>query len=638
MISQDESRSESSSYSSKEVQDWVSKKNKKKHSKKVSNKETVTVCAVDMGTNSFHMVIVRADARGKSVVVVEQMKEEVRILGGTGSFNVIMDEPKARAISVLKRIQDIANTKDCDMIRLVATSAVREAMNSNAFLRHVQEATGLDVEVISGQEEARLVYLGAMQAVPIRDKNVLMLDIGGGSTEILYGKRGKAELAISLQLGHLRLFEQCMGTLDEEGRIPMEKVEECRSRIQLVLNETGINEELRELTKGPNALEIAVGCSGTIERVQAMIAANKEKIGIKLPPLEKENDARRSILGELQLPLELDPHSLAVTLNDASMNESVLEDFKFTLEELRELISTVTSCQTRKERATLPGMNVKRVDLIVTGALILEGVMDYLRLDSMTVSPFALREGVIFDSLSKSIPGFKPAPDIRRDSLMHLATRFDTENRLKSAKHSAKLAKQLVGSLRAGANPPKVLEILDERFEFLLEAGILLHSVGIFVNHAKHHKHAYYIIKNSDILLGFMPMEIEILALLALYHRKKYPNPKKAAMAKIPKDIQERIVLMTAIIRVCIALDRRNTAAAIESIQVLQDKESNSCVLVATPGVDIEGMVNDLSFEIWAVKQELEYFSSVLERDFSIVEGDRVENGDDLASNSFLSS
>jgi len=222
---------------------------------------------------------------------------------------------------------------------------------------------------------------------------------------------------------------------------------------------------------------------------------------------------------------------------------------------------------------------------------------------------------------------------------MHLATRFDTENRLRSAKHSVELSKQLLVSLRAGPRPPKALELLDERFEFLMEAGLLLHSVGIVVNHSKHHKHAYYIIKNSDILLGFMPMEIEIVALLALHHRKKYPNPRKGLLSRVPREFHERIVLMVAIIRVCIALDRRNTASAVESVQVLQDVETEACVLVATPGLNSEGMINDISFEMWAVRQELEFFSSVLGRDFSIVEGDRLEPGqEDLKGNSFLSS
>ncbi|QDZ18932.1 exopolyphosphatase [Chloropicon primus] len=606
-------------------------------------KDSLTLCAVDMGTNSFHMVIVKADPKG-NVVVVEQMKEEVRILGGSGSFNVIMEETEAYAISVLHRMQNIASSKGCDQVRLVGTSAVREARNSNAFLRKVRNVTGLQVEVISGQEEARLVYLGAMQAVPIRDKDVLVVDIGGGSTEILYGKGGKPAFAISLQLGHLRLFEQCMGALDESGFIPGAKVDECRSKVQLVLNETGIKEELLELmmSKGSGgeagmqvggvsqAIDVAVGCSGTIERVEAMISAMKQA-----PPVGK---ALKKFSGKFALNDDSMAGSTGAGSKVLYTVHDNLEEGKFTKAGLKDLVAVLVSCKSRKERSNLPGMNIKRVDLIVSGALILEGIMDYLELDSMTVSPFALREGIIFDSLTKSIPGFKPTPCIRRDSLMQLARRFDTENRLRSAKHSAKLAKLLVESLRSGPRPPPALELLDDRFEFLLEAAILLHSVGIFVNHAKHHKHAYYIIKNSDILLGFTPTEVEILALLALYHRKKYPNPKKATISSLPKEIQDRIVLMTGIMRVCIALDRRNTASAVESIQVLHDEEGESCVLVAEPGVNSAGVVHDITFELWAVKQELDYFASTVGRAFTVVEGDRAEPDQEGSANPYISS
>merc|ERR1711904_202179 len=117
--------------------------------------------------------------------------------------------------------------------------------------------------------------------------------------------------------------------------------------------------------------------------------------------------------------------------------------------------------------------------------------------------------------------------------------------------------------------------------------------------------------------------------------RKKYPNPKKWDFSK---EVKEKMLLCTALIRVAVAMDRRNTASAIESIQVLQDQEGDSCVVVATPGLDVEGMINDISFELWAVKQELAYFSKVLKCHTSIVEGDRMEPGEEIKGNSYISS
>ena len=501
-----------------------------------------------------------------------------------------MDEPAATAIAVLSRLKQIALSANADM-RLVATSAIREARNSNAFLRHVQKATDLHVQVISGTEEARLVYLGALQALPIFDKTVILVDIGGGSTEIVLGKQGKLSFAISLKLGHLRLFETCKGLLSDDGMIDDDKIRECRSQIQLVLAESTIKQEIADLMQG-EVLDFSVGSSGTIERVADMIAARKSSLNSE----DTDSKASTSI-------------------------GSDLEEKKFTRDELSTLMSNILACKSRKERIGLPGINVKRVDLIVTGCLILKEVMDYLELDMMKVSPFALREGIIVDALSEAIPDYNPVPDIRRDSIMHLATRFDTENRLRSAKHSAKLAAEIINGLREGAESPAAIEKIDERHEFLLEAAILLHSVGIFVNHNKHHKHAYYIIKNSDILLGFMPIEIEIVAMLALFHRKKYPSKKNAQFAKLPQGIRDRIIAMTSIMRIAIALDRRNLGNAVESVSVLQDGEK--CIFVIMPGEDADGAIHDVSFELWAAKQELPYFSKVFSKDATLVEGDR---------------
>jgi len=563
-----------------------------------------TLCAVDMGTNSFHMVIVKADDEGR-FVVVDQMKEEVRLLSGTGRFNFIMEEPEVRAIAVLQRLKKIASSKNAEL-RLVATSAVREARNGAAFMRQAQEAIKTPIEIISGLEEARLAYMGAMRALPIFDKTVLLVDIGGGSTEILLGKQGKPLFAISLKLGHLRLFESTLGPLflPPSAEVPdpglevdmsREKMRECRRKIRLVLAESTIKEEILDIVR-ENPIDFAVGSSGTIERVEAMISAQRV--------VQSKSNGRQE------------------KRNSSEGKKAELEESKFNRREVNDLVAAICRCKNRKERSDLPGINEKRVDLIVTGALILEEVMEYLGLDVMKVSPFALREGVIVDTLSKVIPGYAPTQDIRRDSLMHLAMRFDTENRLKSAKHSAKLAKMLIDSFRSGPHPPKELEALSETDEFLLESGILLHSVGMFVNHSKHHKHAYYIIKNSDMLLGFMPLEIEILALLALFHRKKYPSKKNTQFDNIPKDAQAKVIAMTSIIRLSIALDRRNTAFAVESVAVLQD--GDGCVLMVTPGVDDQGNVHDVSFEIWAAKQEIPYFKKVFGRSATVIEGDRV--------------
>ena len=148
------------------------------------------------------------------------------------------------------------------------------------------------------------------------------------------------------------------------------------------------------------------------------------------------------------------------------------------------------------------------------------------------VSPTALREGAIIDSLTSIMPSFRSFTDVRKESVAHVAERFDVEDRYESAKHSSALAEALLVGLRAHASADSPVHDIHHRDADLLLAGVLLHQVGLFVGHQGNHKHAYYIIKNTDLLLGFTPLEVAIVALLVRYHRKKPPQPTKEAEIK----------------------------------------------------------------------------------------------------------
>lgn len=166
----------------------------------------LVLAAVDMGTNSFHMVVVRADKQGR-FQLMDTEKEDVRLGSGSPDLSVITPDSEERALAALKRFKILAQTRKADM-RVVATSAVREARNRRTFVRRVLDSVGLEVEVLAGTEEACLIYQGVLQALPVYDKTVLVVDIGGGSTEFVLGNAGKPIYATSLKLGHIRLSEQ----------------------------------------------------------------------------------------------------------------------------------------------------------------------------------------------------------------------------------------------------------------------------------------------------------------------------------------------------------------------------------------------------------------------------------------------
>jgi exopolyphosphatase/guanosine-5'-triphosphate,3'-diphosphate pyrophosphatase len=180
------------------------------------------LAAVDMGTNSFHMVVVRADKQGQ-FELVDTAKEDVRLGSGSPDISIITPDAEERALAVIKRFKQLAKMRNADM-RIVATSAVREARNRRMFVRRMLEVAGVEIEVLSGQEEACLIYQGVLQALPVYDKTVLVVDIGGGSTEFVLGKAGKPLYATSLKLGHIRLSEQFLGLGRSREELKKEQV------------------------------------------------------------------------------------------------------------------------------------------------------------------------------------------------------------------------------------------------------------------------------------------------------------------------------------------------------------------------------------------------------------------------------
>ncbi|CAM6048324.1 unnamed protein product [Sphagnum compactum] len=521
------------------------------------------LAAVDMGTNSFHMVVVQADKQGQ-FRLVDTAKENVRLGTGSPEISIITPDAEERALAVMKRFKHLAITRNAEM-RIVATSAVREARNKHTFVRRMREVAGVDIQVLSGQEEACLIYQGVLQALPVYDNTVLVVDIGGGSTEFVLGKAGKPLYATSLKLGHIRLSAQFLDLGRSKEELKKEQVN------------SGVIENVKK-TK----FDIAIGSSGTIESVEHMIHN----------------------------------HTAATGSADQShtLESSTLTVREFNAEELG--------------RMKIPGLPERRADVIVAGAILLEEIFLAMGIQKMKVSPFALREGVIVDTLAQSVVNYRPGVNIRHTSVINLAKKFNTDQRMRSAQHSAQLAKEILEGLQkcstAGTDClSDVVLLLEEGDIELLEAATTLHYVGMFINHNSYHKHSHYLIKNSEHLLGFSPLEIEILALLARYHRKKVPSLKDEDFATLPEEIQNKVQAMCAVMRIAVALDRCVTNS-IEHVHVFQ--RPDSVTLAVVPAVDSTGAMRDVSLEVWAAHSELPYFEKVFKRRPTIM----IADEDDL--------
>lgn len=458
------------------------------------------LAAVDIGTNSFHMAIVRPGERGNFEIITRE-KEAVRLASGSGDLESISPEAMERGLQVLGRFAALARSHDAPL-KAVATSAVREAPNGPEFVRRAFEEFGVRTDVISGVEEARLIYRGVLGALPVRDKRILMVDIGGGSTEFLIGLEGRPLYANSLKLGAIRLTERFF----PGGEIRRGALSAARQFIRVAL--TGVRHEIRK-----REFELAVGCSGTVETLLDMIR------------------------GEL--------------------NGTNIEN-TFTDDQLYTIVEKLSALDTPRKRVQLPGLDERRADIIVGGAVLLAEIFRSLKIKSMQVSPYALREGIIFDQLYRR--GKLPEPaadatggqDLRRSSTLALIDRMRPYPGREQLAQCARLAGLIFEQLRAAGLSPE----MDEGDALLLETGTMLHNIGQVIAHSAHHKHGYYIIKHTDLLLGFAPREIEIIALLARYHRKADPNRKHAEFAALSEPDQDRLNRLAGILRIAISLNR----------------------------------------------------------------------------------
>ncbi len=515
---------------------------------------TETLAAIDLGTNSFHLVVVRVLANGKTEIIGDE-KEPVRLGSGGGDLGLIAPDAMERGLDTLDRFTKIARSHGA-RIRAVATSAVREATNRREFLTAVRNRSGLDIEVIQGTEEARLIYLGILQALPLYDQRVLIIDIGGGSTELLIGRAGEPDYAVSRKLGAIRLKDRFFAS----EPLRAAAVESCRTAIRVDL--AGVLQDLREI-----GFEAAVGSSGTAETLALMAA------------MADDEDRK---------------------------------DLRLSREALDRVVEKIVSVPTHHRRAKLPGLDEKRADIIIGGAILLQEIMHGLEIDELQISPYALREGVIADTVARRSGSRAVIPDIRRRSVKQLAENLLGANTpaLRNAWHVASLSVRILDLLAVnGFVDAESLELNDS---LLLEVAGVLHNVGLRIAHSAHHKHSYYLIKNTDALLGFKRAEIELIAQTARYHRKALPHTKHTEFAALSDEHQQRVKLFSAILRIAVGLDR-GYKQAVQKIELRRhDSDNKTLVFTLTPDKDFRRRAKDLSLERWAAENRSEALADLL--------------------------
>ncbi len=460
------------------------------------------VAFMDIGTNSVRLLLVRINPN-HSYATLTQQKETVRL--GEGEFvdQHLRPEAMDRAVLVCRKFAELSRSYGAAEIIAIATSATREAKNQDEFLRRLRREAKLDVRVISGKEEARLIYLGVSSGVHLGDKEAVFIDIGGGSTEVIVGDQRQYHYLSSLNLGAVRLTT--LFFLPNETA-PVEPKQ--YALIQRYVQNASVR-TLQQMQK--YHLDLAFGSSGTVENLMDIAARVFQNRG---------------------------------RWRDDSLNR---RDLKRVIELLRSL--------PLDERRKVPGINPERADIIIAGAAIIDTLMEELKLPEIRIiSERGLREGLLMDYLARSEhAGLVRGMSVRERSVVQLgrACNFDEPH----ARHIAQLALEMFDSAQKAG-----LHDLGARERELLEYAALLHDIGAFLSYNNHHFHTNYLIRNAD-LLGFDQSELAIMATAALFHRKSQPSKKYAEFAALDKPTRRIVEWLSLLLRLAEGLDRSHMGA-----------------------------------------------------------------------------
>jgi exopolyphosphatase/guanosine-5'-triphosphate,3'-diphosphate pyrophosphatase len=465
----------------------------------LTSAEARTVAFMDIGTNSIRLLLVRLYPN-HSYTILTQLRQSVRL--GEGEFDSQHLQPAAmeRTVLVAREFAELARANGADEIVAVATAATREADNQDVFVKRLQAEAQLDVRVIAGLEEARLIYLGVAHGVHIGDKQACFIDIGGGSTEVIIGSQYQYAYIGSLKLGAIRLTTHFLP--EERGPVPLQTYNAIQRHVRHHAVRT-----LREMRS--YRIDLAIGSSGTIRNVADVAARHFNK-----------------------RPLQ--------------------QDDVLTYAHLQQVVALLAALPL-EERRKVPGLQPERADIILAGAAILDAFMQELNVLNIHVSERGLREGLLVDYLLKHEDASLLAGlSVRARSVLQLgrACHFDEVH----AQTTARLALGLFDS--AGDAGLHRLGVWERE---LLEYTALLHHIGAFLTYTDYQAHAYYLIRHAN-LLGFDQTEIAIMAITALYQRKALPRKKDPEFAALDSRAQDIVRILSVFLRLAKNLDRSHAS------------------------------------------------------------------------------
>ncbi len=468
----------------------------------ILQEKDILVASIDIGTNSTHLLIAEINSALKTFSIKFTDKSTTR-LGERDEEGNLTEESIQRVFKTLKRFKAYCESNGVNQIITAATSAVREAPNGRDFIDRVQSNLSIPVELVSGSEEARLIYLGVLSGMTLADNSYVIIDIGGGSTELILADKKDAKALTSSKIGAVRLKNDFF----HSEKINSERANFLRTFIQGSL-EPSVEKIKRRLQK---------------DKAVSMIATSGTAIS----------------LGNL-------------ILSDLGQSKQKMHGYVFSKKSLQTVLEKLIKMPI-SEIKKISSLSERRAEIIIPGALILDTSMDMLDFNELTISERALREGLVVDwMLRKGIikNEFNIQSNIRKTTIVHQARKFgvDKERSEKVTNIAFQIYDQTKNIFHSGS---------DSKAKELLWAASHLYSCGKYVNISSYHKHSWYLIKHCE-LLGYSQSETNIIASIARYHRKSLPKKRHESwQSLISKEDKSLVLEMSLILRLAASLDQR---------------------------------------------------------------------------------
>ena len=506
----------------------------------LSSGQTRRVAAIDIGTNSTHLLVASVDTTLRTFSIEQAEKSTTRLGERDPETGELTAAAMQRSYDTLRRFRDLANSHQVEQIVIAATSAVREAPNGRDFLQKIQDGLGLEVDLVSGPEEARLIYLGVLSGMSFGDRPHLLLDIGGGSTELILADGRDARALTSTRVGAVRLQRDFV----KDDPIPPQRRSFLQAFIQGSL-EPAVDKVHRRIK--PGEIPVLVATSGTAMAIGALAASEDDR-----PPLK-------------------------------------LHGYRVSRQRLDRVVDKLVT-MTPDQRRDLSPINDRRAEIIVPGALILQTTMQMLGVDELVLSERALREGLIVDWMLRHgllEDRFSFQSSIRQRTVIHQVQRFAVNQH--RAERVATHALTLYDGTRG------LMHQDDGQGRELLWAAAMLHACGQHINLSAYHKHSWYLIRHGE-LLGYSEAEHLMVAAIARYHRRSLPKKRHDSwQALVTRENRRLVSDMALLLRLAAALDRR-PEPVVASLRI--ETSPGALELVLVP----ERLNQNLSLEQWSLE------------------------------------